>query len=166
MVIFVRRYMRRSQLALDLVEEWKVNHDHAMFALDIQEWVSECIDLGDLTKHVWSLFRELLMKDPNAAVIDESGRVIQAAVQRTLAIFEAVNELVQDASRKGFALQEVADFELARHETRAIMDKIKVVFMEPDPKMIEESLAAYKRGEYYTSEELLRAAQDGRFPAD
>lgn len=166
MVIFVRRYMRRSQMVGELVEEWRINHDQAMFALDVQEWVSECIDLANLSRHVWALFRELLLKDPNAPVIDESGRVMQTALVKTLATLEAVNGLVQEASQRGFAIHGVADLELARHETKKMMDTLEVVFMEPDPKVVEESIAAFKRGEYYTSEELLRAAQDGRFPAD
>ena len=166
MSIFVRRFLHRSRSVDELIEEWKLEHDQAMFAFDLEELVSECIDLGNLSKHAWKSFRDLLLKNPNAPVIEESGRVMQTALTRTLEMFHTVKALVTEASQKGHSIQDAADFELVVNETRKISDKVQVVFMEPDPAAIEESIAAFKRGEYYTSEELLRAAQDGRFPAD
>ena len=164
--ILVRRYLRRSRSVEELVEDWKIEHDQAMFALDVEEFVKECIDLGNLSKHAWKSFRELLLKDPNAPAVEESGMVMKEALTKTLAIFHTVNGLIDEASQKGHVIQDDANFELVLHETTKISDKVHAVFMEPDPKVIEESIAAFKRGEYYTSEELLRAAQDGRFPPD
>lgn len=133
-----------------------------MFALDVEEFVSECIDLGNLSKHAWRSFRELLLKDPNAPVIDESGTIMKEALAKTLAIFQAVKRLVDEASQKGHAVKDAANLELVLHETRKINETVQGIFAPPDPKMIEESIAAFKRGEYYTIEELIRAAQDGR----
>jgi len=159
-----RRYLSRSCYVEDLVDEWKLSLDQAMFALDVEELVKECIDLGNLSKHAWNGFRELLLKDPNAQVIEDSGLVMKEAVTKTLEIFRTVQSLVREMSHKGHVIQDNAGFEAIFHETKKISNKVNSVFLEVDPRDIEESIAAFKRGEYRTSEELLRAAQDGCFP--
>ncbi len=158
----VLRYLRRSSFVETLMEEWQLQHDEAMFVFDVEEFVSECIDLGNLSKHAWRSFHELLLTDPNAPVIDESGAVMKEALAKTLETFQAVNRLVDEASQKGHAVKDAAEFELVLHETIKISETVADIFAPPDPNMIEESIAAFKRGEYYSIEELIRAAQDGR----
>lgn len=164
MNILLRRYLGRTEFVEGLVEEWKRDHDDAMFAVAVDELVAECIDLGNLSKHAWGAFRQLLIHDPNAPIIDESGLVLMDALTKTLAVFQDVSVLRAEAIRRGHSIKDDSSFVTVLGEIKKINATVQEVFAPPDPKMIEESIAAFKRGECHTIEELIRAAQDGRFP--
>lgn len=158
----VLRYRRRSDFVGDLIEEWKSKHDEAMFALDVEEFVCECIELGNLSKHAWQSLREVLLKDPNSPAVDESGATMKDALAKTVESFQQLEKLIQQTKLLGYEINNAGAFEIMFHEIKQIRDKVNGIMAEPDPKMIAESMAAFQRGEYYSSEELLRAAQDGR----
>lgn len=160
----VLRYVRRSNFVEDLVDEWKPHHDQAMFALDVEEFIYECIDLGRLSTHAWQCFRELLFKDPNAPIIEELGNIMKQTLGKTLGTFRTVQNLVNEATQKGHSIKNADQLGVTIQETARILESVEHLFMQPDPKRIEESIAAFNRGECMPAEELLRAAQDGRFP--
>jgi hypothetical protein len=166
MNIFAHRYLGRSRFVEGLVEEWKREHDEAMLALTVEELVEECIDLGHLSQHAWSGFRELLFKDPNASAIGEVGAVMKEALTKTLEIFETIRELSEKAKASGHAIRNATQFEAVFQETKIISETVHDLFAPPDPQVVEEAIASFKRGECIPIEELIRAAQDGRFPGD
>ncbi len=64
MSILVERYLGRTQAVEGMVENWKVKHDQAMIAIDLDEMVRECLDLCALSQHVWKTLSQLIRRDP------------------------------------------------------------------------------------------------------
>ena len=164
MSIFVRRYLNRSRSVEHLVEDWKLKHSHAIDVPDVEELVSECVDLGVLAKHAWQFLRQLLSSDPNGECIEEFGKVMKKAISKTLEVFATVQELVADVKTKGFTIDSAA-IETTFQDVRQISAKLETIFPTYDKSLFEESRAAFERGDYIPIEDLIREAQGGGAPA-
>ena len=89
---------------------------------------------------------------------------MKKAIARTLDTFHAVRRLTEESERKGHPASDLSELDCAVHDIQAINEELQQCFPPLDLAMFEESIADFRRGEYVTSEELLRAAQDGSFP--
>jgi hypothetical protein len=166
MSIFVERYLGRTQAVEGMVENWKIKHDQAMFVMDLDEMVRECLDLNALCQHVWKTLWQLLRRDPNGEAVDEAEEPIKTALAKTQHIFQSVQDLVAQAREKGYTIQNAEALPIATEEVRAISAKIGVVYPQINEELAEEAIAAFKRGECIPIEELIREAQSGNFPAN
>jgi hypothetical protein len=164
MSIFVERYLGRTQAVEDMVENWKVKHDEAMFVMDLDEMVRECLDLSALCQHVWKTLWQLLRRDPNGEAIDEAEESIKTALAKTQHIFQLVQDLVAQAHGKGYTIQNSEALPTAAEEVRAICAKIDVVYLPFNQEVADEAIAAFKRGECVPIEDLIREAQTGSSP--
>lgn len=166
MSIFVERYLGRTQAVEGMVENWKLKHDHAMLAMDLDEMVRECLDLSALCQHVWQTLWELLRRDPNGEAINEAEDPIKTALAKTSQIFQSVQDLVAQARGQGFAIGNAEALRVAAQEVEAVSAKIDVVYPKVNEDLVNEAIAAFRRGECIPIEELIRHAQSGAFPAN
>ena len=157
--IVVRRYLGRSRLAAELVEDVLiVEHKNAMFVRDVEELVVECIELEKMSKSTWQYVLDCRFSDPQPDDIDEVGKSMKTATSKILDVFGRVAKLVEDAQRQNYTIKDAADFQIARREIEQIIADIEDKFPPLNEQMIQASLEAFKRGEYTTAEELAREA--------
>lgn len=105
-------------------------------------------------QHVWTSLLDQLFTE-QIDDIDATGDTMKHALTRAGRIFETVRGFVTDAERKGHQVQAVSEFEHAVRETLRVMADLEQKWPSVDPRLVEESLAAYKRGDYRTIEDLL-----------
>lgn len=166
MSIFVDRYLGRTRAMEHLVEDWKNKHDQAMFAMDVEEMVRECVDLAALCEHSWNSLWQLLRRDPNSDAVDDAAKVMTTALAKTLQVFRSVQDLVADAKTKGFEIKGSENLETAAIRVREINAKVETIDPPLNEEMAEEAIAAFKRGECLPIEELIREAQSGHLSVD
>lgn len=162
MSVFADRYLCRTRAVEGLVDNWKFQHDEAMAAMDVDEVVQECLDLSALCQHAWSSLRQIIRRDPNGAAIDEAEEPIKTAIAKTQHIFTSVQELVAQARKKGFAIQDTQKLPGAAQAVFDIKAKIDVVYFQPNEEQIRKSREQFERGECQTIEELIREIQGER----
>lgn len=155
MSIFVERYLGRTRAVEDMVENWKIKHDQAMFVMDLDEMVRECLDLSALCQHVWKTLWQMLRRDPNGKGVNEAEEPIRTALAKTQHIFQSVQDLVAQAQGKGYAIQNAAALPIAAQEVRAINAKIEAVYPPFDHEAAEEARQEFLRGEFITVEQLI-----------
>jgi hypothetical protein len=151
----LQRYWRRSRSVETLIEDWDIEHDHAKFALDVEELAGECIDLATLGQHAWMNLRENLVSDPNCDMVDESENVMKQAMAKTLKSFARVQEFVAAAAKQGVIIKNLPAFETAVQEIHQVNAKIEMVYPPFDHEMVKASMAEFERGEWITSEQLI-----------
>jgi uncharacterized protein Yka (UPF0111/DUF47 family) len=159
MAVYIDRYLRRSRSAEGLVEDWKLKHRNVEFATDIEEMVCECVELSDLCKHAWKTLRERAFHRTTPENIEEAGAVMKQAVSKTLGTFHALEGLVADAENRGCTVKNAGALHKVVQEIDEINGKVDKLFPPLNKELIEESIAAFNRGEYQTIEELIRETQ-------
>jgi hypothetical protein len=164
MSVFVDHYLSRTRAAEHLVEDWKKAHDEAMFAMDVEGMVRECVDLGALCQHAWKSLWELIRRDPNGIAVDEVEKSIKEALSKTLGLLRSVEGLVAEAKGKGFAIPNADALASTGQAVREISAKVDVVYPQVNEEQIRISREQFERGEYQTIEELIREVQ-GECPA-
>lgn len=158
MTVLVRKYLGRSRLAEELVEDWKIGHQKAQLACDLQDLVEECIDLSNLAKRTWRALLDMLF-DENVQLDHEAvGESMSISLAKTLHVFAMVKSLITAAYFPAIANAE----ELARitQETEKILKEFDQKWPEsPDLATVGEALSDYHRGAFKTPEELLNEAR-------
>jgi hypothetical protein len=162
MSVFVDHYLSRTRAAEHLVEDWKNKHDQAMFAMDVEEMVRECVNLDALCRHAWKTLWQLIRRDPNGAAVDEAKEPIQEALAKTQQVLHSVEGLVAEAKGKGLTISSAEELLGVARTVREISAKVKIVYPNPNWEQIRISQAEFERGEYQTIEELLREVQGER----
>jgi hypothetical protein len=158
MNLSVRRYLGRSRFVEELVENWQLEHERAMFAKDVEELVSECIELGELTKHAWKSALDQLF-DEKVEYIDKAGKMLESSISKTLCVFDKISGLIKEAKRKGFEIEGSANFEETVRATVQVKAELARDWPWFDTAVAEEALADYRRGDYQTIEEIRRDTQ-------
>jgi hypothetical protein len=155
MSILVQRYHRRIRLLQEMLEDWQIKHQQAMFARDLEELVQECLELRRLTDHVWGKLSDGLFSE-EIENIDPAGRLMQFAVDKAVEVFEQIATLIRKADEGGYNIDASDDFSAAQARIKEIKTELAVQWPWSNHDLIQESLAAYKRGEHRTAEEMLR----------
>jgi hypothetical protein len=158
MSVLVNRCVRRSFLVEELVETWQVHHQAAMYALDVEALVGECLDLSTLLSESWPKLRDLLF-DERICDIDGAGKLLEGCVKRTTPLLDRVLGFVNFVKKTGHEIARTVELERAIKEMRTLREAIEKEWPKIDPKMTEESLADYRRGEYRAVETLLHDLQ-------
>jgi hypothetical protein len=157
--IVVRRYLGRSRLAEELVEDVLIaEHRSAMFAREVEELVNECIELEKMSKGTWEYVLDLLFSEEQPDDFDELGKSMKTATSKTVEVFGQVGKLIEEAKTQKRAIKNSADFWIARQEMERIQADIEEKFPPLNEQMIQASLEAFKQGEFVTLEDLLREA--------
>ena len=156
MSILVRRCLSRSYLVEELVENWQLDHQEALLAGDVEELVSECLELSNLLKRAWrNLIKQLL--DEQVDDLDKAGRMMLAAVRKSEKVLQVVQGQIAEATRRGHPIETSGELQKAIGETHQLAAEIAAKWPATDHQMIAESLAAYKRGDYQFAGDLLNA---------
>lgn len=154
MGVAINRCLRRSAVVESLVEEWKLAHNEAMHAVDIEELCHECLDLCALWKHAWQHVTTLLLcgKLNNT---DEVGEALSRAVAGSVRAITHVLSAADEIMARDFEMKGAAELKTGLRDMEAILSKIAEKWPFTNKKLIAESRAAIARGEYQEIEELL-----------
>jgi hypothetical protein len=159
MSILVRRCLGRSRLVEELVENWQIEHKQAMFAGDMEELVVEFIALGELIQHGWESMIDRLF-DEKIDNIDAAGDMMRAAISRTLKVSTKLEEFVGLAEQMQNPIDKAHSFRSVVRNLQHIDAEVKKRWPTVNARMLNDSLAAYERGEFRTTEDLLGDTQD------
>jgi hypothetical protein len=160
MSVVVRRYLGRSRLAEELVEDVLiVEHKNAMFARDVEELVVECLELEKMSKNTWHYVLDQLFSDERTNDIDGLGQAMKTASSKVDDVFGRVGNLIKIAKRDGYSIKDEADFLCACRVIKEIKADVDKKFPPIDEEMMEKSIKSYKVGAYRTAEELLLESQ-------
>ncbi|HYV38142.1 MAG TPA: hypothetical protein VE988_20825 [Gemmataceae bacterium] len=166
MSLLVRRCLNHAHLLEQLVETWQFDHQADMCAHDLGELVSECLDQAQLCRRAWkSLLKKTFDEREPDDKIFAAEEAVKVSVQRAASAFKLIQKLVEFAEQDGKVVERAAEFKQAAHDLEALAKEVdqRLTF---DPKMFEESLAAFKRGEYVLIEDLIHELQGGSAKAD
>jgi len=141
-----------------LVEYWQTEHKDAMVACDVEELVSECLELDDLVQHAWKSLSDLLF-DGKIDDVETIGDKMRMALAKTQNALSLVNDAVSAAESRGHNIAKAEDFRTIRQRMDLVAEEFKETWPTANPQLAQQSLAAYRRGEYQGTENLLRKAQ-------
>jgi hypothetical protein len=162
MSLAARRYLNRTHLVEQLTENWQFDHVEAMGARDLEELVEECLELDKLSKRAWKALVTLLF-DPaeKSDKVFAGEALVRSAISRTIKVFRFVQKLIEDAESGGYTIAGAADFRKSFKEVLMLQKEIAEKWPTIDSGMIEESMAAYRRGEFQLAEDVLNELEEG-----
>lgn len=164
--IMVRKYLGRSRLAQELLEDVLiVENDNVPVAQDIEAMVAECLELEKLLTHTWQHVLELLFAVPQVltdAAIDKMGMTMEMALEKNLALYGNLGRVIESAQRQGRTIKDAADFWIAHQNIKRIKEDVARKFPPLDEQMRKDAVEAFHRGECQSAEDLLREAQGHR----
>jgi hypothetical protein len=159
MSVLIRRCLGRSRMVEELVENWQIDHQQAMFARDIEELIVECIELAELVRRGRTWLADELF-DEKIDNIDKAGEMLRTAISKALLAYDRVQKTVEAAEQMQFTIDNARQFRAVVRELRDIEDEVKKTWPTVNRQMVNDSLAAYARGEFRTTEDLLGDTQD------
>lgn len=160
MNFLMNRCRRRTHLTEELVEEvWQQNHRDVMFAFDVEDAISECLELGQLLHHAWDNALDHLYAE-EIDDVDGLFAVMTATVARAIDTLKRMQELARLVVKNGYELGHSGELDACISELERLQHGIEERWPKADQQMIAESLAAYHRGEYQTAEELMSDSQN------
>lgn len=164
MMFQLNRCRKRSHLAEELVEEvWLDDHRSPQFSSAVEDAISECLDLTGLLRRVWNSSRAQLFHE-EIDDIDSAYLAMLNSIDRALGASKRLEDLAASLEEQSIDVH-VADLRIAVSQLQELRGEVEATWPVVDETMINESLAAYRRGEYQTAEDLLRVAQ-GHSPED
>jgi hypothetical protein len=157
MSILVRRYLGRSRCLEELLEDWQIRYQKAQLAWDVQDLVSECIELGQLAQRAWDFVADKLYDENHRFDHEKVGEAMGLALQKTLHAFNKVDEdVIETVDRLDCPpVDNVPQFKRSLVAVRRIAKEFKEQWPSIDRETVKEALAAYQRGEFQTSGALL-----------
>jgi hypothetical protein len=87
------------------------------------------------------------------------GEKMRRAIEITQVTLKLVSASIMEAERSGCPIENVADFRVVLDDVDKVAAEFKKTWPAANPAMAAASLAAYHRGEYLDSGDLLSAAQ-------
>ncbi len=161
----LNRCQRRTHLAEELTEEvWLREHRGAMLASDVEEVIRECIEVKDLILHACKKTFDRLF-DEDFDDTDWSFRILHSMIEKSISNDKKTYELAMRIA-KGYTVEGLSSLPEAIGELERLSLEVENRWPKIDQKMVAEALAAYKRGEFDTSEDLLRVAQNSDSKTD
>jgi hypothetical protein len=165
--LLVRRYLNRTHLVEQLVENWQLDHKEAMAARDLEELVSECVDLAALGRRAWRmLLSRMFDAQERSDRVFAAEDLIKSVIHRTAGIFAVIGKSIKDVERFGYVVEGATEFQKATHDVKQLETETAEPWPPIDPKLAQESLEAYKRGDYRLAEDILHELQGGGAQAD
>jgi hypothetical protein len=161
MSVLIRRCVKRSYLVEELVETWQIEHSQAMFARDLEELVQECLELSGLLTKGWQSAVHVLF-DEQFDDLDTIGKMLKVAIDKSIGVFRKVEDLISEAIRKHYDIEGAEAFRRAVSDTVAMKKEVEKQWPAVNHRMIQESIAAYSRGDYQTAEDMLYGLEGHR----
>ncbi|HEV3081312.1 MAG TPA: hypothetical protein VGY66_16140 [Gemmataceae bacterium] len=163
MSILIRKCLGRSRYVEELLDNWNIGENNRSLVRDLEELISDCIELGLLIQRTSNSLLDHLFEG-HVEDIDAVGDKMRTCFSRATRIFDILKGHIGQAKQ---ALEGSAEFTRVHNEVA----RLKLDFEEkwptfPDTELEAEALAAYHRGDYTTSEGLLRESQCQSAKAD
>ena len=132
----------------------------------MEQLLAECIDIVEVARQAWNHLREMLLHDPNGDEVESTGQTLVSAISRLIPATEVLQNAVGEAVLRGHAIQGSAKLQTALLAIREVSAHLDGAFPVFDTSSDEDDIAAFKRGEYLTTEELFRELQGSGPAAD
>ena len=161
MSLLVRRCLSRSHQLEEYVDDWQIDHKEAMDTLDWEELVKECLELASLLQRAWhATFERAADEQDRCDRVLAGEQIIRGAINRTVRMFSLIGNLVEAARRTGRFLEGAEEFLEALRNVK-LMEKQAERDGQPFAyQPMEESLAAFGRGEVQSAEDMLRELRE------
>lgn len=154
----ITRCYRRARLTEELVEAWQFEHKEAMRARDAEDLICECLDLARLIQNAWQFTIDRLFEE-EIDDLETIRKLLLDTNERALATLRRVQKMTSQTVVNGFAIDHLTKLNepiQALAQLQVDMDK---KWPKINPQMIADSMAAYERGEFKLSEDLLHESQ-------
>jgi len=129
-----------------------------MFARDLEELVNECVEMGTLIVRGWRSLLEQLF-DEQVDEMDAAGEMMRNSIARALRTFRLIEDCVAKVENDSYNIEKSSSFRNIARELQEIQAEFERTWPRVNDDLIERSQAAYRRGEYRTTEELLGESQ-------
>jgi hypothetical protein len=155
----INRFNRRIHLTEELVEEAAMRaHREAMVACDVDDLISECLESAALLRSVWAAVLDFLFSG-DAGSIDELRPPLMGAIGREMHTHATLQTIAQKVTGAGYAIKRLPEYVESTNDLNVVKAEIEKKWPVVDREMIARSVAAYKRGDFQSSEDLLRETQ-------
>jgi hypothetical protein len=150
MDMLILRCRKRTQVAEDMAEQWKIAHVEAMAACDADELLAECIELGELIRRGWNRVLDRFFSE-NVKDVDGEGKSIKRLVKVVLRLYRRVATIANSVLRGGHDLDHVAKFRAIVENMQQLSVEIEKAWPKDDEELFAMSRAASERGELCSS---------------
>lgn len=159
MSILSRRFLGRARLFQEMVEDWRTAPNHALFEREVGELIVESKDIAAVAQTARDTIKKRL-KERNPEHIDLEGDAMKQALSRIQAAFVHLQEILQIGDRRKLNVPDRESLPDTIAAIGKIGDDIERWFPLPNYQKMDEAIAAVKRGEFITIEELILEAQN------
>jgi hypothetical protein len=138
------------------VEDWQIAYHKAQLAWDVQDLVTECIDLGNLAERAWDYLLDRVFDDSAKFDHETVGESMSIALGKALFVFVKVEKVIRDLERVDCPpIDNLDEFRRIVMTTTRINKEFEEQWPSLDEDRAEEALAAYNRGEHQSVGALL-----------
>ncbi len=166
MSLISRRCLSRVRGIQAMVEEWRCSAHPKSFVPDLELLVSECLETADICVEAWKPLSEMLRVDPNTEEVEFAGQMLKRALKMLEGTINELNIAITIAKKQEQSIERADELDRALKDICELSHRLDQIFLTYDPVEAEEARAAFLRGEYITTEELLRELQGSSVSAD
>jgi hypothetical protein len=164
-VYICRSRSRAAEFLGGEFDAWQKAHADALAARDVEDWIAECIQLGETTLELSSRTRQLLransLTDPQ-----EAGESLLILFDVTINVFDRVQAALESSKNNGHTIDNRGVFKEFRTRLLQGRDRLRTRWPWIDQAMWDRTAAAIANGEYQTAEEIVHELQGGGAEAD
>jgi hypothetical protein len=155
----------RTRAIEEAAEAWKKDHADAQFACDVDFLARECVELAGVASAVHSEARRSLFEGrfPN---VDATGRALLELLEASVRATASTAECAAEIGRLGYAVEEPQAFAKATADLRRLRQEVADQWPFVDAVLVNESRAAFDRGDYRAAGDVLHELQNGSAAAD
>lgn len=149
----------RVQAIAEAAAAWKLDHDDAMKARDIEDLVHEYLWVTDFleewNKQAW----ELLFAN-KLANVHETGESLMNSLASVVDVFPRVKDGLRWAEDKHYTVDKAEELERATNRLQKMLADVQRRWPFISLEQVEASRASLTRGDSYTAEDFLRDLQN------
>jgi hypothetical protein len=165
-VVYICRSRSRAADSLGgEFEAWWKAHTDALAARDVEDWIAECIQLGETTLELNAHARQLL-RGNRLADPQEAGESLLTLFDATIKVFERMQSGLDSARSNGYVIVNEEPFQSIRARLTQGLEQLRTRWPWIDRKMWERTAVAIAGGDYQTAEEIVHELHGGHPQAD
>ena len=149
----------RARAIQDEVDAWKLDHDDAMEAWDIQDLVAECIALrkyvGTWKDEAWQLLMANKLKHVQA-----TGEILKRQIAHVESLINLVENCVKSAMARGWKFDKTDELKEAKATIAVMRADFEKRWPFIDPEQVKRSREDFDRGKYQPAKEILLQGPD------
>lgn len=157
----LRRCLHRSHLLVEMVDHWRLDELRSEFTQGLEQWLEECVQLAQLLCRTWSAMWQALAETVHD--IHSPGALFQNALDRTKQVYGQVDSWLATPPN-GARPEGEAAFRVAQKELAEVEKEFKEKWPRFNPERAAQATDDFLSGNYHTIEELIDAAESGRWP--